>query len=82
MEEGSKEEEETVDELLSKMAEQPADAALQLKGLKAIQGGSSADPHLAAAAIVAAMQAHPECLRLCRPTRPASVQALSMRVIS
>ena len=71
-----------MDELLSKTAEQPADATLQLRGLKAIQGGCSADPHLAAAAIVAAMQVHPECLRLWRQTRPASVQALSMRVIS
>ncbi|OLQ10273.1 hypothetical protein AK812_SmicGene6051 [Symbiodinium microadriaticum] len=60
MEEASaEEEEETVDELLRKMAEQPADAALQLRGLEAMQGGSW-DPHLAAAAIVAAMQAHPQ----------------------
>jgi len=59
MEEGS-EGEESVDELLRKMAEQPADAALQLRGLKAMRvRGGSADPHLAAAAIVAAMQAHP-----------------------
>lgn len=59
IEEGS-EGEESVDELLRKMAEQPADTALQLRGLKAMRvRGSSADPHLAAAAIVAAMQAHP-----------------------
>ena len=40
MEEGS-EGEESVDELLRKMAEQPADAALQLRGLKAmrVRGG-------------------------------------------
>ena len=72
VEEGSAAEEEPVDELLRQMAEQPADAALQLRGLEAMQD-ASADPHLAAAAIVAAMQAHPADralqLEACRAAR-------------